>query len=826
MRGLASRKRCWGGCGLAVAIVLVAALSGCAKNAAAGRGAAPVRITVSPSFTFSVQVGGTINFSAVAQNAGNGSIPGATYTWFSTDTSILNVSPGGLACAGHWDALYTTCTPGNIGVVQVTATALGATSVPTLVFVHPPIDNVTATGILLDNVPIQEPCLSQGQTMTVEAHAYSQGTDITSTVGPFSWTANNNSVAQLTPLMNVVIYNGFTYNLATNQVTVTAVNPGLTQVYATVSGASSTSFQQPQFPDSQGATSPVFDFFETCPIQSIVLELNEAGSQQTRFVANKGTAQTAVATITDVMGNTSLVSTVGAIVLNKIPLTWTSSQPAVVGVGSGCTETCSLTTPTVGSALVNASCSPPTCNIGFPYVPPSLATPAALNACVQFVHAQFPNLNSCQQFIPGPVYSSPLPGSTIPGISGLVSGAAAGSTVLASSFGCAQLAPIDCSTSAYNVATSAGSSGSEVPMPVSPNSVLFDPLGDKAFMGSNYEAQVINPGNFSSSSGAFTPEGTITGKVLAVSYNGAAAIFSDTVHVPNQVYYLNTAVPAAQQSTALNINGASAAGFSPDGLKAYIFGYDPTTGKPNLFVYSFYTGLQEIPLAANTTVSSIVFPGNGAFAYVVEPSLGGGGPAVSVYNTCNNQPATDAALTPQVLPLAAPPAVFKALPDGSNLVVLESNGNIQYITPAITPVVPATFNDPANSICPMTVSHTVAAPLDLGQGALQPINLFASPDDSMIYVVASDRNSILYYDFATSSGGGILLANNAFPVAADITVDGGLIFVAGSDSFLHRVSTGLGGTDQIQIQFPSLPDVYNPFCTVGACSLNLVAVKP
>ena len=55
----------------------------------------------------------------------------------------------------------------------------------------PSIDSVTVTGILLDGVPVQEPCLSQSQSMTLEAHAFSQGSDITSSVGPFTWSAQN-----------------------------------------------------------------------------------------------------------------------------------------------------------------------------------------------------------------------------------------------------------------------------------------------------------------------------------------------------------------------------------------------------------------------------------------------------------------------------------------------------------------------------------------------------------------------------------------------------------------------------------------------------------
>ena len=77
--------------------------------------------------------------------------------------------------------------------------------------------------------------------MTVEAHAFSQGTDITSSVGPFTWSASNASVVNLIPLVNTA------YNFPTNQATAIGAVPGITQIFATASGVTSHSFQQPQY---------------------------------------------------------------------------------------------------------------------------------------------------------------------------------------------------------------------------------------------------------------------------------------------------------------------------------------------------------------------------------------------------------------------------------------------------------------------------------------------------------------------------------------------------------------------------------------------------
>ena len=186
---------------LTVAILSIWNISGCGKSTKAGPPLFPAKVNLLPSANTSVNLGDTFAFTASAQTASGTNLT-TTFTFVSSDTAILNVAPNGFACAGHWDTAFTTCTPGGTGVVQVTALALGQSSVPTFVFVHPVIDLVTVIGILLDNVPVQEPCLSQSQSMALEAHAFSQGSDITSSVGPFSWTAQNPAVVSLAPIVN------------------------------------------------------------------------------------------------------------------------------------------------------------------------------------------------------------------------------------------------------------------------------------------------------------------------------------------------------------------------------------------------------------------------------------------------------------------------------------------------------------------------------------------------------------------------------------------------------------------------------------------------
>jgi hypothetical protein len=757
-----------------------------------------------------MQVGSTEPLTATAQNAANTSIS-PVFTFASTNPGIVDVSPTGVACAGSWNApIYSICTPAGTGTAFVTAMALGATSPPTLIFVHPPIDNITVSVVPPVNSPApacpsQQAlpiachlpftatnfCLSQNQLETLQAKAYSQGVEITGSVGPFTFSEISTTVGTITPIITT------SDNVTTNQATIVPGVPGQTQIIATASGVSSQPF-----------------YFETCPVQCIDLQVEVNGSQNsgvTSFVTTKGTAETITATAVDVQG----------CVVPKPPLTWVSSSPAALAAGgtTGCGPgtTCTIATNLAGAAAITASCSPPTCNIGFPLNPAGL-----------------PPL-----FTPEPVYPvTAISGLVTPAASsgsGPSSTPAASTNVFVTSQDC--FSDAQCSVGLYSIVTSTNLPGRASQLPAPPNSLLFDPAGDRAYMGSEFGAVAINPGSLSASSGAFTsltaastPLGLVTGKVIAVSENGSMAIFSDTVSTPNQVYVV-TVTSSAGSAVALNINNATAATFSPDGLKAFILG----NGGNSLFVYSTLQALQP-PIALPAPATSIVFSSSGSFAL-----LSGGGVAgnLAAYNTCDNS-----AVTPP-LPAGAvttSPSFLKMVPAGNvppgNTTIFGNppvtldptgldfffgidNTGIDIIATKSSLVVLTT-------LCPPQQVTSALAPIhiSIGQGTFHPINFFLSPDSTHAYIVASDRNSILVYDFLTNSTSGIALLNNATPVAADITADGSLIYVAGSDGLLHQLNTALA-LDQNQVPFSPLPNSANSFCFTGTnCRLNLVAVKP
>ena len=827
----------------AVSAIALCALGGCGGSKPPGPSLVPGKILVTPATSISLQLGSTLLFTATAQNGGGTAVTPA-FTFQSSNSSILDITPSGAACAGRWDPTFNFCTPGNSGTVQVTATALGVTSSPTLVFVHPPIDNITVTEVLNTTPPPPAgPCFPQSRIITLQATAWSQNTDVTSTVGPFTWSASNISVVTLTPIVNS------TLNIATNQVTATATTPGLTQIYASASGVSSSAFRQAT-PDP----SLVWDFFETCPIQSISLQLTPNGVQtgQTTFTTNKGTGQTTTATVTDVLGNSSLLNNTGAPVLTKIPLTWSASQPGSVA-SAACTElTCAVTTPGPGAGSVTASCTPPTCNVGFPQIPPGLSS---TSTCAHFL-----NLPSCQPFIPVPVYATTA-------ISGEVAGAPTSTSVLATSVDCATNATNNlCTTDIYNVSTSTNLPGNPVPLPVPPSSLTFDLAGDKAYMGSQFGAQLITVANLGSSTNPFAPQGTATGNVLAVSPDGNAAIFSDTVHTPNQVYVANSAVAGAPTLVALNITGATAAAFSPDNLNGYII----ANSGNSVYVYSTLQALQNLsnpPVGLPSGTGSanlIAFSPNEAFVYIAGSPSSVTGPALTTLNVCNDQIATHTdpstfVVTEQIIPLGAAPLFLTTIPnshmdgagvqtfppttpppvpipDGMHLIALDGTG-IDVITATNMATTISPTNKPPQGSCPQDVTHTVQR-IQLGQGTFNPVAFFVSPDATQAFIVASDRSSILVYNFSTGVVSGIELAGNATPVVplnplqpvAGMSTDGTLIYVAGSDGLLHQIST-TSVIDLAQISFPNLPSLANPFCSLSAtsgqsCKLDFVAVKP
>ncbi len=299
----------------------------------------PATISLSPATNSSMDLGAVQNFLAAAHNRNNQDIP-ETFSYQSTNPTVATVATNGQVCAGTWDSLIapTTCTPGQVGTAQVVATALGISSPPTVVYVHQHITSIQISVVPSPTNP-PGPCYSKDQVLDFQASAYSGSgsnlTDITASVGQFSWQVDNASVVTLKTLTQTS-----TNQPVLNQAETTANIPGTTSLYAGISGVNSAPYN-----------------FVTCAVQQISLYV--LGDSGNSFVVPTGSSKTIYATVLDTLGHT----------ITGVPLTWSSSNRTSVSV-TGSTSPLygsvgSATTPSVGAAAVIASCTPPTCNIGF-----------------------------------------------------------------------------------------------------------------------------------------------------------------------------------------------------------------------------------------------------------------------------------------------------------------------------------------------------------------------------------------------------------------------------------------------------------------------------
>jgi trimeric autotransporter adhesin len=722
----------------------------------------------------SVDLGATLQFIATPSRPATST--GAVYT--SSNPSALSFVPaaGGLACAGRWDSTGLVCSPQSVGVATVTATINGVTSPPVTVWVHEHIDTIT-----LSLLPVLTPippgnCVTLGTApgilnyLDFQAQAFSRGMDVTNTVGSFTFQLTNSTVARVSTTDPELANNNG------NQVTqarVTAVVPGITQIYATISGVSS-------LPVVIGGN----PYFETCRVQSINLQVGSAETNTT-FASNGATSVTVTPTVVDRLGYA----------LTNPPLTWTSLSPVIgtVGTNGGVT-----TTKTPGAVGIVASCEPPSCNVNTPGVTPI-----------------------------NPVYSSTL-SSTGSGefegtpIIGTVSGPAVNTTAYATTTQCDTAAgtPVTgCQPLLYPITTSNNVVGSSVVLPSSPNSFVFAPGGSKAFLGSSDGLMIFTPGN------STVPQSTnIPGKVLAVSLDGNTIIVSDAVSVPNQVYILNVSgTPSVV--TSMFIPGATVAAFSSEGLKAFIVGKasasDPNSGD-TLYVYSPLLPLVTKKLAG--TANAVAAYANGSLGYL---SGGSASPAINLFNTCDTTYGIAASI-----PVPRLPTMFQVLPDGVHAIGFDPPGVDVFAIKTIAPT-PATLTQPNSTTCPFKV--TAPDPpeqefsfANLGQGNFTPLKLIISSDNSRAYILASNLSSIFIYDFGVGTVSAIPLTGSPVPLDASLTSDGTLLYVGASDGSVHVVSTVSGG-DLAQITFTndnatnkgSLCNNIPQFCNP-----DMVAVKP
>jgi hypothetical protein len=696
----------------------------------------------------SLEVGKTLSFTATARGAQNNVI-NETFSFLSSNPTVVTIASNGSACAGTWDSLTNpqVCIPGTVGTAQLTATAQGVSSPPITVYVHQRITNIAVSKVPSQTPTLSNTCLSKGapsgpESWLYQATAMSGSTDITDSVGPFAWQqvipTGSSSIVNLTATPATTA--------ALNQEIVIANVPGQGMIFASASG-----FSSPAVP------------VHTCPVETI--SISAANNPSTSLLVNTGTSTTVNATVIDSAGMT----------LTAVPLTWSSSNAITASVSGSNTGTVfgsvgTVSAAAVGSASVIASCTPPTCNAG---IKPSL--PIYPQSAISF-----------------DVHSATAPGNP---------------TAYATTTACITANPTNatCTTAIVPItktSTSTFAAGTPVPLPASPNSILFEARGTNAYLGVDSShfgqngAMVFTGSAASQFTNAF-------GKVLAISPDASTVIFSDTVDSPNQVFVCGNCSTSSRTITSLLITGATAAAFSPDSLKAYI------VAGSNLYIYSKVDALKTIPLGA--PANDAAFLGEGGFSYLAGPSS-----SITVRRTCDN-----AVLPAATLNTSATPSMIRPLPDATSLLALEPpNADLISVTGLTA------------DGCSGTITNTISS-VNLGQGTFVPTQLIISADGSTAYTLGETQppssarlGSIIVFNITNQTTSAISLTGGAVPLSASLSPAGNLLFVGADDETVHVIDTA-SQSDLQQVSFPisSTPLCFGPGGPVTAVPKTVVGIS-
>src|SRR5438270_2105668 len=307
----------------------------------------PTAVSMSPGPNLSLEVGKGVAFSAT---------PAADkFTFQSSNTAVVTIADNGQACAGTWNSLTVpqVCTPGNPGTAQITASTLGVTSPPVTIYVHAPITRIAINKVAGQPQTLRTDCISKGtvhgpEKWLLQATAFNGSTDITSSVGPFSFQQINPGSSNIFTLSKPP--NGAhgcllsPQNQCLNQEILTASTPGVGQIYASA---------------GPFVGQPIS--VETCRVDSISIAAAPGNDPSiTSFLVNSGTSTTLDATVNDIAGQD----------VTGVPLTWSTSNPVAVppiSTNNVSSVYGSVGTPNgsgAGQSTVIASCTPPTCNAG------------------------------------------------------------------------------------------------------------------------------------------------------------------------------------------------------------------------------------------------------------------------------------------------------------------------------------------------------------------------------------------------------------------------------------------------------------------------------
>ncbi|SRR5579859_4317229 len=499
---------------------------------------------------------------------------------------------------------------------------------------------------------------------------------------------------------------------------------------------------------SIGATTSPAVSFKTCMPAFIILHVagDPAGNFTTSVAMNAADTKSLQADVIDEHGS----------VLAAAPITFVSNNALVASMSGA-----ALTANAPGGAGIQAVCAPPTCGNG-------LNTPIYSNLFSVTVNGTSSNATTVYA-----ASSFPVPtGQIMP------------------------LVPIDISKNPPAV-------GAALPLPGVPNSIVFDRIGARAFIGTNIGLAALD----ASTNTITLAAPNAVGKVLAISPDGNKVIVSNAANDPStgnpiepnsanqRVWVFDR---SANTLTTFVASGAVAATYDDDSFRAYI-----VTSNGNLYVFSplqtFLTTTLGSPATDAVTLSS------GPFAYAATPASG-----VKTIATCNRTV------------VASPPTNSASIQlvgrvDNTNTLYAADSSGVDVISVAVAPFTPPVAITPAT--CAPNVSYSNLF-VDFGAGPLTARQLLIGSNGVHAALLPAGVNKVFTVLNGNAAGVATLAAGATEPLSGGMTPDGLNVWVGvGGTNSVDHINLG-NNQDDIQLKMSFVKADGSP------APPNLVAVRP